>query len=87
MIELLYLNTKATMNVPLIPPLSVIETLILSKRFWLKAIFFIWAFLILIEEKGHKIKNKKQIKRKSLRVVTKNFCLEKSNVFLPPTTY
>jgi hypothetical protein len=40
MIELLYLNAKATMNVPLIPPLSVIETLILSKRFWLKAIFF-----------------------------------------------
>jgi len=52
------------MNVPLIPPLSVIETLILSKRFWLKAIFFYLSLHFLIEEKGHKIKTKNKSKEK-----------------------
>jgi len=77
---LLKLN-KATMKVPPIPPPSVIETLILSKEFWLKALFFlIWAFFNFdINKKATRLRNKN---KKSLRVVTV-FWLGKSNG-LPP---
>jgi len=78
---LLKLN-KATTKVPPIPPPSVIETLILSKEFWLKALFFLFEpFSILISKKATRLRNKN---KKSLRVVTV-FWLGKSNG-LPPTS-
>jgi hypothetical protein len=70
------------MKVPPIPPPSVIETLILSKEFWLKALFFLFEpFSILISKKATRLRNKN---KKSLRVVTV-FWLGKSNG-LPPTS-
>lgn len=82
MIQWLLQLNKATMKVPPIPPPSVIETLILSKEFWLKALFFLFEpFSILISKKATRLRNKN---KKSLRVVTV-FWLGKSNG-LPPTS-
>jgi len=74
------------MNVPPIPPPSVIETLILSKEFkGSKPFCFLFEPFNFDIRKATRFKKKTKT-RKSLRVVTV-FWLGKSNVFLPDPTY
>jgi len=86
MIQWLLQLNKATMNVPPIPPPSVIETLILSKEFKGSKPFFSYLSLSILISKKATIFKKKTKTRKSLRVVTV-FWLGKSNGLPPLCSY
>jgi len=71
------------MNVPLIPPLSVIETLIFVKKVLAQSHFFYLSLHFDRIKKGHKIKQKQILKKKSSGC-NKIFLLgKKLQVFLP----